>query len=428
MYTARATRRRPSCPSRRVPPEPTTNRSEGAPEHVASPVHVRDLTLTCPHFGTCGGCSALDTPIHDQLANKVQAARDLLGAHVDGLDVEVTPPPRTPRHDRTAILYPVQPRRRGSALGIYRRGSHQVEPIHDCRIQHKALTAFGRLAGEVLHHHEIPAYDERTGEGVLRAIRARVMPGTNELLVGAIATTAKFAGRDALIRDLADAARELRDDQGRALELVGAVLNINDQPGNALLGPQTKALHGNAWQHDAVRGMRLRVSFDSFYQLHRHADAVLFRPALEMLGDVRGQRVVDGYGGVGTFALRLLADGAGHVTIIESGSSACADARHNLKHNGFEQAEVVEQLFGAAPLPSCDALVVDPPRAGLQDTGATAVAACEAPKVLLVSCSMASLARDLELLAPTHRLTRLRLCDMFPHTEHVEAVSLLERR
>ena len=82
--------------------------------------------------------------------------------------------------------------------------------------------------------------------------------------------------------------------------------------------------------------------------------------ALEMLGDVRGQRVVDGYGGVGTFALRLLADGAGHVTIIESGSSACADARHNLKHNGFEQAEVVEQLFGAAPLPSCDALIRHP--------------------------------------------------------------------
>ena len=56
--------------------------------------------------------------------------------------------------------------RRGLALGIYRRGSHQVEPIRDCRIQHKALTAFGQLAGDVLRHHEVPAYDEQTGEGV----------------------------------------------------------------------------------------------------------------------------------------------------------------------------------------------------------------------------------------------------------------------
>ncbi|MEC9049000.1 MAG: hypothetical protein VYA51_13390 [Planctomycetota bacterium] len=389
---------------------------------------MRDLSLHCPHFGVCGGCSAIDTPIREQLAGKVQAARDLLGAHVEGIEVETALPPRTPRHDRTAILYPVQPRTRGLALGIYRRGSHQVEPIEDCRIQHKALTAFGRLAGEVLRHHDVPAYDERSGDGVVRAIRARVMPGTNELLVGAITTTAKFAGRDALIRDLADAAHELRDDQGQPLHLVGAVLNVNDQPGNALLGPQTTALQGEPWQHDQVRGMRVRVSFDSFYQLHRHAEAVLFRPALEMLGDVRGARVVDGYGGVGTFALRMLAAGAEHVTIIESGQSSCADARHNLAHNAFQNADVREQRFGAEALPSCDALVVDPPRAGLQEAGAAAVAACSATRVLLVSCSLASLARDLGRLAPTHRLVRMRLCDLFPHTEHVEAVSLLERR
>jgi len=389
---------------------------------------VTHAPLTCPHFGKCGGCSALDVPVQDQLAQKAAQARALLGALVDGVEVEVTPPPRPPRHNRTAILYPVQPRRRGVALGIYRRGTHQVEPIRDCRVQHKALTAFGQLAGEVLRHHEVPAYDERSGEGVVRAIRARVMPGTNELLVGAVTTTAKFPRRDVMIRDLADAASDLRDDQGRALQLVGAVLNVNDQPGNALLGPHTTALHGDPWQHDRVCDLHLRVSFGSFYQLHRHAEKVLFRPALELLGDVQGQRVVDGYGGVGSFALRLLRDGAAHVTLIESAESSCADARHNLQRNGFEQGVVLEQPFGAAPLPPCDALVVDPPRAGLMAAGAAAVAGCSAPRVLLVSCSLSSLARDLGLLAPTHRVARLRLCDLFPHTEHVEAVTLLERR
>jgi len=263
---------------------------------------------------------------------------------------------------------------------------------------------------------------------VLRAIRARVMPGTRELLVGAVATTRRFPGRDALVRDLADAASGLRDDQGRSLQLVGAVLNINDRPGNALLGPETLALHGDAWQHDRVGDLRLRVSFESFYQLHRHADAVLFRPAMEMLGDVRGQRVVDGYGGVGSFALRLLRDGADHVTLIESSPSSCADARHNLRDEGAARTEVVERPFGSAPLPDCDALVVDPPRAGLMEDGAAAVAASGAARVLLVSCALESLARDLERLATTYRVAQLRLCDLFPHTEHVEAVTLLERR
>ena len=389
---------------------------------------MSDDVQNCPHFGRCGGCSSLDVPIDDQLARKVEVAQQLLGERLADVEVEITPPPRTPRHDRTAILYPIQPRRRGAALGIYRRGSHQVEPIRDCRTQHRALTDFGQLAGAVVQHHEIPAYDERTGAGVLRAIRARIMPGTNELLVGAIATSAKFPRRDAFIRDLADAAGSLRDDQGRRLRLVGVVVNVNNQRGNALLGPQTRALHGEPWQHDKVGSLALRVSFNSFYQLHRHAEAVLFRPALQMLGDVRGARVVDGYGGVGTFALRLLRDGADHVKLIESAPSSCDDARHNLALNNFDNADVLEQPFGSSPLPDCDVLVVDPPRAGLMAAGAAAVRSCAAPRVLLVSCSLRSLARDLEHLADTHQISRFRLCDLFPHTEHVEAVTLLERR
>ncbi|MCK5944968.1 MAG: class I SAM-dependent RNA methyltransferase [Planctomycetes bacterium] len=382
----------------------------------------------CSHFGRCGGCSLLDVPIAEQLAQKQAAARELLAAALAGVEPEISLPPRPPRYDRTAILYPVQPRRRGLALGIYRRGTHQVEPIQDCRIQHRALTTFGTLAGEVLRHHRVSAYDERTGDGIVRAIRARVMPGSNELLVGVVTTTSKFAHRDALVADLADAGRQLRDDQGRKLKLVGAVLNVNDQPGNALIGPTTTALHGRAWQQDRVGELKIRVSFESFYQLHRHADAVLFRPALEVLGDVRGKRVVDGYGGVGTFALRLLRDGAAHVTLIESSPSACGDARVNFEQNGFNGGEVREQPFGAEPLPACDVLLVDPPRAGLQEQGAAAVAASEAAQVLLVSCSLESLGRDLERLMPSHRVVRLRLCDLFPHTDHVEAVTLLARR
>ena len=87
-----------------------------------------------------------------------------------------------------------------------------------------------------------------------------------------------------------------------------------------------------------------------------------------------------------------------------------------------------EQPFGSQPLPACDLLVVDPPRAGLLATGAAAILAAAPPRVLLVSCSLDSLARDLAALTPSYRVTASRLCDLFPHTEHVEALTLLERR
>lgn len=384
-------------------------------------------TQSCAHFGQCGGCSLLDQPIATQLADKASRARELLGPYLDGIEPEVSQPPRPPRHDRITILYPVQPRGSRSTMGIYRRGTHQVEEISDCRVQHKALTEFGVRATHIVARAKIPAYDEETGEGVLRAIRARIMPGTNELMIGAIATTHKFTGRDKLIADLAEAASDLRDDQGRPVKLVGAVVNINDVPGNAILGERTISLQGDLWQHDRVGDLRIRVGFNSFYQLNRHAEAILFRPALKMLGDVAGMDIVDGYGGVGTFALRLLRDGARSVRLIESSPTACADARVNMRKNNFDHGEVIEQPFGSAPTPRCDILIVDPPRAGLQPIGSKAVLHSGAPRVMLVSCSLESLARDLALLTPTYRVTASRLCDLFPHTDHIEAVTILER-
>jgi 23S rRNA (uracil1939-C5)-methyltransferase len=56
------------------------------------------------------------------------------------------------------------------------------------------------------------------------------------------------------------------------------------------------------------------------------------------------------------------------------------------------------------------------------------VLATAPPRVLLVSCALESLARDLAPLSAKYRVTAVRLCDLFPHTEHVEAVTLLERR
>lgn len=384
--------------------------------------------LHCPHFGRCGGCSTLDIEIDEQLRAKQARAHELLQPFLDGVEATITPPPRTPRHDRMAILYPAQPGPGGLQLGIYRPGTHEIEPIGDCRIQHKALTTLGVRAGDVMRRLKLPAYDEVNHRGIVRAFRARIMPGTGELLLGAIVLRRDFADRDRLANELWRAAQGLRDDQGRALTPVGVALNHNPERGNALLGAETTMPRGREYQFDKVGALKIRVSFSSFYQHNRHADVILFRPALAMLGDVSGLRVVDGYGGVGAFGLRLLRAGAGEVTIIESSPAACEDARYNLASNGFDNGRVVEQPFGSAPLPPCDLLLADPPRAGLMAAGAAAILAAAPPRVLLVSCALEPLARDLERLHPAYRVRALQLCDLFPHTAHIEAVTLLERR
>jgi 23S rRNA (uracil1939-C5)-methyltransferase len=389
----------------------------------------RNITLTCPHFGRCGGCSALDQPIELQLDRKVELLRTQLSPWLLGIEPQFTVPPRVPRHDRTQIMYPVQPHRHhGLTMGIYRTGTHEVEEIGDCRIQQKPLTVLGTRALEVFRRHKMTAYDEATGRGVLRAFRARIVPGSRELLFGIVATEATFPRREAIASDLWAAAADLKDDQGRAVQPVGLVVNKNRNAGNVLLGPETTALLGRTFQTDVAGNLRFRVGFASFYQTNRHAEAILFRPVLAMLGDVGGLAVVDAFGGVGSFGCRLAAAGAASVTIVENAPSSAADAAFNAMDNGQRHVRVVEAAFETAEFAAPDLLVADPPRAGLQQQGAARVLAAAPARVLLVSCAVPSLARDLALLASHYRVAAMRLCDLFPHTEHVEVLTLLERR
>ncbi|GAB4146785.1 MAG: 23S rRNA (uracil(1939)-C(5))-methyltransferase RlmD [Planctomycetota bacterium] len=369
-------------------------------------------------------------PIERQIESKLSSLKALARPFLVGVEPAAPLPPRTPRHDRCRILYPVQPHRgRGLSMGIYRRGTHRVEEIADCRLQMKALTEFGSKALEAARSLHIEPYDEANGTGVLRAVAARVAPGTRELLAGFVATTRAFAARDPLASALWDAGSGLRDDQGRPIAIVGVALSVNARPGNALLGEGAEALLGRPWQIDEIRrpALRLRVSFPSFYQHNLHSDAILYRPALEMIGPPAGLSVVDGYGGVGAFGLRLAALGAKRVAIVEGSPSSAEDARKNVRQNGLSEVAVIEERFEDAEFEAPDLLIADPPRAGLREAGARRVLDAAAPRVLLVSCSAQSLARDLAALARGYRPTAMRLCDLFPHTEHMEVLTLLER-
>jgi 23S rRNA (uracil1939-C5)-methyltransferase len=116
------------------------------------------------------------------------------------------------------------------------------------------------------------------------------------------------------------------------------------------------------------------------------------------------------------------------VTIIEENAVACRDAEHNAAVNELRDVTVVKLAFAVAVLPpEADLLVVDPPRSGLQQKACSRVLAGRPQRVLYVSCSAESLARDLEALQCAYRLVAIRLCDLFPHTEHVELAVLLER-
>jgi len=391
-------------------------------------------TPRCRHFGRCGGCTLLPVPIEAQLCGKAARVRELLDPWLGGVGLEVPAPPAlAPRFDRTRLLYPVQPGPDGVLrAGLFASGTHDVVEIEECAIQAEALTLLAQRFVGLLRARGVAPYDESAHRGSLRALFARIAPGTGELVAGLVTAGGTLPLQDVLVPQLVQAGADLPPlrPRGVPVRLVGLVHNENAARGNALLGATTHTLHGRDHVFDLQDGLTFRVGSTSFYQLHQDASALLYRPALQLAGSVAGQRLVDGYGGVGTFALRLAAAGAARVELIEAHAGACADARAAAAANGLaDRIEVACVPFAEArAAPDPDLCVVDPPRAGLLPEGVARVRALAPRRLLYVSCAPASLARDLAGLADRYAVRAARLCDLFPHTDHCEVLVLLARR
>jgi 23S rRNA (uracil1939-C5)-methyltransferase len=119
---------------------------------------------------------------------------------------------------------------------------------------------------------------------------------------------------------------------------------------------------------------------------------------------------------------------------LEVTPSAIADAEHNARSNGIENArfETADARLGIRPLLERagrpDVVVIDPPRAGLSKKVVRRVLECEAPRIVYVSCNPTTLAPNAaQLVAAGYRLRRVRAADMFPQTPHIECVALLEK-
>ena len=159
-----------------------------------------------------------------------------------------------------------------------------------------------------------------------------------------------------------------------------------------------------------------RVSRNSFFQVNRFLIDRLVECAI---ADVKGEWAVDLYAGVGLFSVKL-AERFAKVTAVESGGSSLRDLAHNFSQAAVS-ANVEDYLAGLNETP--DFILADPPRAGLGKIAVKELARIRAPRLTIVSCDPATLARDLQgLVAGGYRIEKITLVDLFPQTFHLETV------
>ncbi len=161
-----------------------------------------------------------------------------------------------------------------------------------------------------------------------------------------------------------------------------------------------------------------RVSRNSFFQVNRF---LVERLVSSATGAVEGDSAWDLYAGAGLFS-RALAERFAKVTAVEAGQSAFRDLEHNVGGRAaLEHSSVEDFLSHAESAP--DFILADPPRAGLGKDAVRELARLRAPRLAIVSCDPATLARDLaHLLGAGYRMETIELVDLFPRTFHLETV------
>ena len=190
--------------------------------------------------------------------------------------------------------------------------------------------------------------------------------------------------------------------------------------------------------HEVISGVKLRVMMTSFFQSSHEAAELLVAAVRAAAGEralsgVDG-RIIDAYGGVGLFAATLLSADV-PVSVVESSESSCRDAAVNLsKHlaetrDTSQPSEIVHSNIEQWSPVAAGLVIADPARTGLGPLAVSRLVETKAPRIVLVSCDAVAGARDLRLLIDTgYELEKVTVLDLFPHTPHIETVSVLQRK
>lgn len=378
---------------------------------------------SCPVFRKCGGCQLQNMDYERQLQWKQRRCEQLLGGFAK---VQPILGMETPTHYRNKVQAAFAWDKRGGRIisGVYQSGTHWVVPIDTCMTEDETADRIIVSIRGLLKDFKLRPYDEDTGRGLLRHVLVRRGFQSGEILVALVTGTPVFTAR----KHFTEALLKLHP------EITTVVQNINGGHTSMVLGPQEKVLYGPGFIKDQLCGCRFRISASSFYQINPTQTEVLYGRAMELAQLTGKERVLDAYCGIGTIGIIAAKQGAGTVLGVELNRAAVRDAIVNARENQiknifFTCADAGEFMEDAAlEQEAFDLVFMDPPRAGASREFLTALCSLAPKRVVYISCSPETLARDLHLLRQNHyRVETIQPVDMFPHTRHIEAVCALSR-
>lgn len=409
---------------------------------IVKPSDVRGKAQ-CRHFGVCGGCKWQILPYAEQLKYKQQQIVDNL-TRIGKIELPEISPILGSKHIyeyRNKLEFTCADRKWlpweeiEAAGGLdkidssYGLGFHipncfdKVLDIDECHLMPDINNRIRNGVREYARAHGMTFYNEHTHEGQLRTLILR-NNHKGELML--IVSFGEKVNQDCL---------NLLEYLHQEFPEIISLLYVENEKYNDTIGDlEVKVYFGQDHIIETMEGLQFKVGPKSFYQTNTEQAYELYKVARDFAGLTGDELVYDLYTGTGTIA-NFVARQAKQVIGIEYVPEAIEDAKVNSKINGIENT-----LFFAGDMKDIlnddfvstygkpDVIITDPPRAGMHEDVINVILNAAPKRVVYVSCNPATQARDLQLLDEKYKVTKVQPVDMFPHTQHVENVVLLEKK
>ena len=446
------------------------------------------ISSECPYSAECGGCTMRELSYSAQLGLKERQVTDKL-TRIAGLENPVIRPiigADNLNYYRNKAVFAVGPH---GEVGFRHRKSHYVIDVQDCLLQSDpAMVCADALRAFLKDHPEARPQADRNSSGNNRGRKGRGKQqgcqsgtsgitqltiktafGTGEVMAVLDAGSPDIPEIDILVEMFDDAVYSLNQDSENgsdsgddlamnagfawSLESVAVIANGKCE---ILAGKPTitdAITIPAAGSTEAAGTYKFEIGPQSFYQVNPEQMAKLYAKAAEYADLTGTETVLDLYCGVGTIGITM-AGKSERVIGIESVKPAVIDANRNSVINGIintryiagKAEDELPVLLGQKPkmgydgennlvekkpellIDHVDVAIVDPPRAGCDETLLGAIVKSAPRRVVYVSCDPGTLARDIRFLTESgYRFAECTPVDQFPWTSHVECVTLLEK-
>ena len=408
--------------------------------HKYSSLRVEPM---CPHFGVCGGCKWQTLKYDKQLEYKQEQVVSTLTriGKVKLPDVTSIIGAKRTEGYRNKLEFSFSNKRwlteaeiaqnveydQMNGVGFHIAGAFdKVLDIQECRlmdpIQNKVRNGVRTFALE----HGISFFDFRAQVGVLRDMMFRTSNSGEVMLLF------QFHFVDEAEQKQAESVLEYVEETFPEITTLVWVNNLKCNDSFADLDIHVSK--GLGYVFEQMEDLKFKVGPKSFYQTNNEQALNLYKVVREKCGLNGSELVFDLYTGTGTIA-NFIARQAQHVIGIEYVPEAIEDAKENALLNGITNVEFLagdmkdilsESFIQEKGRP--DVIITDPPRVGMHADVVKTILYAEPARIVYVSCNPATQARDLSLLDAAYEVKAFQPVDMFPHTQHIENVVLLEKR